>query len=247
MNHDTADHHHHHCDDADDVVCLCGCHRNIRHGACGAWRACTRLCLTAPRSWSGWTRGRRRRSPSTGATATATWRPRERCTAWVNTNIKINKQTNRKQTQDLTLKNPPPCCVHRKWGQSWTRSETWCAPFRKQEVVCAWRITRPNRRWRWVHESTQWPLKMPRDFDLFEQEIPTRSERSVWFCCTEKFTHFWYWLIDYCVVRLTVQRCRPSGSGWTSCVCVWSNISKTTRPISRWHTRSYKTSCVPLK
>lgn len=70
-------------DQHDDAVCLCGCHRNIRHGACGAWRACTHSCRTAPKSWSGSMRGRRRRSPSTGATATPTWAPRESCTAWV--------------------------------------------------------------------------------------------------------------------------------------------------------------------
>lgn len=66
----------------DDDVCLCGCHRNIRHGACGAWRACTHSCRTALRSWSGSTRGRRRRLPLTGATTTPTWTPRGNYTGW---------------------------------------------------------------------------------------------------------------------------------------------------------------------
>lgn len=64
-------------------ICLCRRHRNIRHGACGAWKACTRSSPTALRSWSGSMRGRRRRSPSTGATATPTWTPRESFTMWV--------------------------------------------------------------------------------------------------------------------------------------------------------------------
>lgn len=70
-------------DQPDNNTCLCRCHRNIRHGACGAWRACTRSSLTAPRSWSGSMRGRRRRSPSTGVMATPTWTPRESSTMWV--------------------------------------------------------------------------------------------------------------------------------------------------------------------
>lgn len=34
--------------------------------------------------------------------------------------------------------------------------------------------------------------------------------------------------------RRTVQRCRPSGSGYASCVCAWSSISKTILPTSRF-------------
>lgn len=64
-------------------LCLCGCHRNIRHGACGAWRACTCLCRNALTSWSGSTRGRKRRSPTTGATTTPTRTQRKNYTVWV--------------------------------------------------------------------------------------------------------------------------------------------------------------------
>lgn len=64
-------------------LCLCGCHRNIRHGACGAWRACTCSCRNALTSWSGSTRGRRRRSPTTGATTTPTRTQRKNYTVWV--------------------------------------------------------------------------------------------------------------------------------------------------------------------
>lgn len=47
-------------------------------------------------------------------------------------------------------------------------------------------------------------------------------------------------LVPHDVVRPTAQRYRLSGSGWTSCVCVWSSISKTTRPTSRWDAARHK-------
>lgn len=70
-------------DQHDDDVCLCGYHRNIRHGACRAWRPCMALWHAAQKSWSGSMRGRKRRFPLTGATITPTWVPRENNTAYV--------------------------------------------------------------------------------------------------------------------------------------------------------------------
>lgn len=55
-------------------------------------------------------------------------------------------------------------------------------------------------------------------------------------CC---YKHFVSCILLH-VIRHIAQPCRLSGSGWTSCVCVWSSISKTTRHTSRWELTRHK-------
>lgn len=177
-------------DQPDNNTCLCRCHRNIRHGACGAWRACTRSSLTAPRSWSGSMRGRRRRSPSTGATATPTWTPRESSTMWVQEFLLLKWRNTSHPSIETLLSSAKYFPTRVRNQKCFNKNALWQLPAHFQLCNLSWLFLCTSRKWGWSWtQSKRWCVR-------------SRKQLYVYVRRTTRPNRLWRWIIIMIIISI---------------------------------------------
>lgn len=204
--------------------CFLMCHhycRTPQRLACATWTSFMPLSLQQPKSWCGWMRKRKRRWTTTGASETPTWQPRKKTTRYSNTEMFLwvsHFLLWRWYWYDWLS-----FLWSRVWWESWSSGRRKWTVSRPQETNCWGTDTQPRRPSRWDAEHMLLNFKYKL---LFSSHM----------------CFFFSPLPSFLFLRPSLEPCRLSGVGSSSCAAALKLTWKKTLPTIRYDYQHDKVS-----